>query len=250
MINEDQRKAADIVSKILLELKELTAPGVSLDMLEELAERRILEEGGEPLFKGYISNNAKDPFPSCLCASIEFEAAHAAPKKISLAEGTIIKYDLGVKYKSGCADACITVAVGKVDNRRQRAMRHGLKALYKGIKVVKAGVAVSEIGKAIEKHCDKEGYRIIKGLQGHHIGIELHEKPNIPNFYDPMYSGLFLKEGDVICIEPHITPGKGDISLWIDDWTVFTVDHQPVVAYEHMVLITKDGYEILTNWDK
>lgn len=246
---EDQRKAAKIVSNILVELELLTAPGVSLFMLEELVERRIKEAGAEPAFKGYKPEGAETPYPSCLCASIEFEAAHAAPQTKNLEEGTIIKYDLGVEYKGSYADACITVPVGKVDNRRSRALRHGLKAMYQGISQVRSGAPVSAIGKAIEQYCDREGYRIIKGLQGHHIGSELHLKPNIPNYYEKNYDGLFLKEGDVLCIEPHITPGNGEVGAWKDGWTIYTLDKQPVVCFEAMVLVTKDGGEILTTWD-
>jgi len=247
----DQTKAAEILSNILMELKGLTYPGVSLVMIEEMAERLNKEAGAEPTFKGYKPEWAKEPFPSALCASIEFEATHAAPVARSLEEGTIIKYDLGLKYKSGCADACITVPVGSIDNRRQRGIRYCLSALYKGIEQVRAGVPISSIGKAIEAYCEQNGYQVLKGLVGHHIGTEMHQTPYIPNHYDKAYDGMLLKEGDVICIEPHITPGKGYIDTWKEDgWTIYAVDKQPVFCFEHMVLVTKDGYKILTTWDK
>ena len=247
---DDQRMAGGIVTDILLELAEMTKPGVSLELLAELAERRIEEAGGEPCFKGYQPKWAKTPFPSVVCTSVEFEVCHGIPHNRILKEGEIISYDLGVKYKSGCGDACITIPVGEVNNRRQRAMRYGLEALYRGIKQVKAGIPISAIGKAIEDYCIENGYNVIKDFAGHHIGKEVHEKPYISHYYRKEDDNVFLKEGAVICIEPIITPGKVNIMIGEDKWTAYVMDGQPVVQYEMMVLVTADGYEILTNWDK
>lgn len=246
---EDQRKAADIVTKVLLELKELTKPDVSLEMLDELAERRIRELGGEPYNKGYKPDWSEKPYPNTICCSVDYEICHAPPRGRSLRAGSIVKYDLGVRYKSGCGDAALTVAVGEIDNRKQRAMRYGLKALYEGIKVVKAGVELFKIGEAIEKFAAVRGYRIIREFGGHHIGKEMHEKPHFPHFADYGSADLRLplQEGAVICIEPMLTPGKGEMRMAKEDgWTAFCPDGQPVVMFEHMILVTKEGYEILT----
>lgn len=245
---EDQRVAADIVSKILLELKDLTRPGVSLAMLDELAERRIRESGATPYNKGYQPKWALTPYPATLCASVDFEVCHAPPRGRTLQEGNIVKYDLGVRYKTGCGDAGLTVAVGEISNRKQRAMRYGLEALYEGIKVVKAGMPISAIGKAIENFVSSRGYTIIEEYSGHHIGKEMHEDPQIPHFYRPEDDNVFLKEGSVICLEPIITPGNDIIKISKEDgWTAFCIDGQPVVMFEEMLMVTKDSYEILTN---
>ena len=243
----DQRIAAGIVTDVLLELEKLTAPDVSLDMLDELAGRMIVERGGTPYNKGYKPEWSQVPYPSVLCCSVDYEICHAPPRGRTLRAGSIVKYDIGVRYKSGCGDAALTVAVGEIDNRKQRAMYYALKALYEGIKVVKAGVPISAIGRAIETFASTRGYRIIKEFGGHHIGKEMHEDPHIPHKYYKEDDDRFLQEGAIICIEPLLTPGKGEMRMAKEDgWTAFCPDGQPVAMYEHMILVTKDGYEILT----
>ena len=242
------RAAADIVTNVLLELKELTVPDVSLDLLDELAERRIREAGGEPYNKGYKPDWSEIPYPSTICASVDFEVCHAPPGSRVLKEGQVVKYDLGVRYKDGCGDAALTVAVGKIDNRRERAMRYGLNALYEGIKVVRAGIPISSIGNAIQRYAGLRGYEVVKEFTGHHIGQKMHEDPKIPHVYQPEYDKILLKEGDVICIEPIITPGNGFVKLFKGDgWTFYSPDREPSVMFEHMVLVTVDGCEILTH---
>lgn len=246
---QDQRVAAQIVTDVLLELKALTKPGVSLDLLDEMAERMIRERGATPYNKGYQPDWAPTPFPATVCMSVDYEICHGTPRGRTLKEGQIIKYDFGVKYKTGCGDAAFTIAVGEVDNRKQRAMRHGLQALYEGIKVVRAGTKILEIGEAIERFVGLRGYRVIREFGGHHIGREMHEMPHIPHYaiYDDIKLREPLKEGAIICIEPMITPGRGRMAISKEDgWTAFCPDGQPVVMYEHMILVTKDGYEILT----
>ena len=245
---EDQRKAAQIVTEVLLELKAMTAPDVSLDMLDELAERMIRERGGIPYNKGYKPDWSPVPYPNTICCSVDHEICHAPPRGRTLKNGSIVKYDLGVKYKTGCGDAALTVAVGEIDNRKQRAMRYGLQALYEGMKVVKAGAKVGEIGEAIERYTSVHGYEVIREFGGHFIGKEMHQSPLIPHFTDytgPAYRHI-LQEGDVLCIEPMITPGKTRIGMLNDGWTAIVVDNQPVVMFEHQLLVTADGYEILT----
>lgn len=245
-ILDDQRIAAGIVTDVLLELKELTKPGVSLDMLDELAERMIRERGGTPYSKGYHPSWAPEPYPSTLCTSVDMEVCHAPPAGRTLQAGSIVKYDLGVKYKSGCGDAALTVAVGEISNRQERTMRYGLRALYAGIGAVRAGAPISAIGEAISHFCLVHGYTVIREYGGHHIGADMHEAPHIPHVPYKEDESVFLKEGAVICIEPMITPGKGKVRVWKDGWTAYVEDGQPVVMFEHQLLVTKDGCEILT----
>lgn len=245
------------MTEVLLELKELTKPGVSLKFLDEFAEKLILERGGIPYNKGYHPDWSPEPFPATVCMSIDHEICHGTPVRkhyelpnvnieLTLTEGQIIKYDLGVKYKTGCGDAALTVAVGEISNRKERTMRYTLRALYAGIEVVKAGVPISAIGTAIQRVALQNGYTVIKEFGGHHIGAEMHEEPLISMVPWPEDDNVLLKEGAVICIEPMLTPGKGEMKIGPDGWVAYVTDGQPVAMFEHQVLVTKDGYEILT----
>lgn len=241
------RVAASIVTDVLIELTRLTAPDVSLGMLDELAERMIVERGGRPYNKGYQPDWAIEPYPATICAAVNHEICHAPPGNRLLRDGDIVTYDLGVKYGIGCGDAAITVAVGNISNRKQRAMRYGLQVLMEGIKKIKAGAYVCDVSRAIENFSTKNGYAVIGEFAGHHIGREMHEKPDIPNVVNEEYSSSdILEEGGVICIEPMITPGNGRVALSSDKWTAFCPDGQPVVMFEHQILVTAEGSEILT----
>jgi methionyl aminopeptidase len=244
---DDQRKAADIVTNVLLELQAHTKPDVSLDLLDEMAERLILEQGGTPYNKGYQPSWSDKPYPNTICASVDFEICHAPPRGRILREGSIVKYDLGVRYQSGCGDAALTVPVGQIDNRKRRATRYGLAALYRGIQAVQAGVSIAAVGRAMEQYAVSNGYKVIEEFGGHHIGREMHELPHIPNVYYPQNETTLLQEGAIICLEPMLTPGKGGFKIATEDgWTAFCPDGQPVVMFEHMLLVKNDGCEILT----
>jgi len=244
---DDIRVAARLVSDVLLELKELTKPDMSLDMLDELAERRIREAGGEPYNLNYKPDWAETPYPNTICASVDYEICHSPPRGRVLQAGSIVTYDLGVRYKTGCGDAGLTVAVGEISNRQERTMRYCLRALNAGIKEVRAGVPISRVSRAIEDVCLIHGFNVIREYGGHHIGREMHEKPDIPNKYYPEDDERLLEEGKVICIEPMITPGKAEVAVASDGWTAYVKDQQPVVMFEEMILITAGGYEILTH---
>jgi methionyl aminopeptidase len=228
-------------------LKELTKPDAPLALLNELAERRIIEAGATPAFKDYKPSWSPTPFPDALCTSVNYEVCHGRAGNKILREGDIVKYDLGVKYNGAYGDACITVGVGQVANREQRLMRYSLNALYEGIRQVKAGAHVCEIGRAIERYAGLMGYQVIKEYGGHGIGSELHMDPQILHYYDDKLPIDFLHAGQVICIEPMITPGKAIINIMSDGWTAYCTDGKPVGQYEHMILVTEEGSEILTS---
>jgi methionyl aminopeptidase len=244
---ESQRVAARIVSDVLKELVSLTKPGAKLSELDAKAERMILEREAIPVNKGYQPEWAKSPFPATVCMSVNEEVCHGIPGDRVLQEGDIITYDLGVQYRGGCGDAAVTVAVGEINNRKQRVMRVAKKTLYDAIRTVRAGAPISAVGKSVEANCLMYGMSTIKEFGGHHIGEKMHEPPFVPNHYYPENDSVFLEEGAIICIEPMITPGTGKAGIAGDNWTILTRDKQPVAMYEHMVLVTKDGYEILTD---
>ncbi len=241
-------KAANIVSDILIELEALTRPGVNLGMLDELAARRIIECGATSFNKNYHPRWSKKPYPATICASVDEEVAHAPPGLRELEEGQIVNYDIGIKYKTACGDAALSVPVGDISNKKERLLRYAKRALYAGIEEIKAGVPVSKIGETIAKSANLNGYNIIKDFGGHGIGIEMHEAPLIPNFYDERNDDKILVEGQVICIEPMITTGNAKIGiLGTDGWTAFTLDGQVCAMFEEMVLVKKNSYEILTS---
>ena len=244
----DQRKAADIVTEVLLALKDMTAPGVSLEMLDGMAEKMIAERGGSPYNKGYKPDWSPVPYPATICCSIDFEICHAPPRGRELAAGQLVKYDIGVRYGIGCGDAALSVIVGGAPtNKQERLMRYGMRALNAAIAVVKAGARVSDIGRAIERVANTGNLSIIKEFGGHHIGYEMHEEPHIPHVSYPSDDKVLLKEGAVICIEPMLTTGRGEMRMAKEDgWTAYCPDGEPVVMFEAMVLVKKDSYEILT----
>ena len=134
-----------------------------------------------------------------------------------------------------------------VSNRRLRALRYAKEGLYRGIEVVRAGAPVSAIGRAIEDYVSKMGFRVIKDFGGHAIGKEMHMKPFIPHYYDKANDNILLEEGQIICVEPMITPGKAIVGMMGDKWTAFCIDDQVCAMFEHMILVKKDGFEILTS---
>lgn len=244
---ENQRRAAAVVTSVLKELEKCSKPETPVALLDEMAERMIRDEGCIPLSKGYTPEWAGGvPFPSTVCVSINEEACHGVPGDRILRDGDIVTYDLGVRYRDGCGDAALTVAVGNISNRKQRTMRAAKKALYEAIRTVKAGVPISEIGKAVDKVCNTYNMSVIREFGGHHIGKDMHEMPHIHHFYLPKNNSVILQEGAVICIEPILTPGNTALGLAPDKWTYFLLDGQSAAMFEHMVLVTKDGYEILT----
>ena len=244
---KDIKQAAYIVSEVLLRLKKLAIIGVELNILDDFAKSIIKRYGATPYNKGYHPKWAKEPYPAVICASINEEAAHAPPDNKILKDGDIVIFDLGVRYKSACGDAAITVAVGEIDNQKNRLLRYARRTLYEGIKQVKAGVSIREIGKAMERLANGRGYNIVKDLGSHAIGKEMHEEPLFSNYDNPELENVLLKEGQVICIEPILTPGKAIISIKPDNWTLYCVDNKPAAMFEAMVRVKKNGPEILTH---
>ncbi|MCK4522400.1 MAG: type I methionyl aminopeptidase [Nanoarchaeota archaeon] len=240
------RKAATIVSDILLKLERLSVPNTLLSVLEDETTLMIKKAGATSCIKDYKPHWAKEKYPSVLCACVNEEVVHCPPGEKVLKEGDIVTYDLGIAYKGVKGDAAITVPVGAISNRKQRLLRYSKGALLEGIDKVKAGVAISEIGKVIDTYSSRNGYNVFRTFCGHHIGKEMHELPLIPNFEDSVNHGK-LEEGKVICIEPTLTPGKEDIVLLADNWTTKSIDNQPCAMFEAMVLVKKDGFEVLTH---
>lgn len=233
------REAGMMVSKTHKYLKPFIKEGITTKELDKLAEDYIRSMGGVPTCKGY------EGFPATLCTSINEEVVHGIPSKRKLKKGDIITVDMVIGYKGYQGDAAWTYAVGDISKEKEYLMEHTEKALYEGIKQVKPGNHIGDISNAVQTYAEKHHLGVVKELVGHGIGTEMHEEPDVPN-YGVKGTGPKLKPGMVICIEPMLNLGTPKIYLLEDDWTIITRDNKPAAHYEHTILVTEDGYEILT----
>jgi len=241
---ELMRKAGHILEMTRQMLAEHVKPGISTHQLDQLAENFIVHLGATPSFKGYHG------FPGSICTSVNEVVVHGIPsvKKI-LHEGDIITLDFGVNYKGYHADSATTYPVGQIKPEIKKLLDVTEKALYVGLEKAKPGNHVSDISHAIESFVKPHGYGIVEEFTGHGIGRELHEEPYVPNF-GKANLGPILKPGMTFCVEPMINLGTKRIKVLTDNWTTVTTDHKPSAHFEHMIVITETGYEILTKEKK
>ncbi len=240
---EKMRHSARIVATVLKEIQEITKPGMTTADLDEYAEKRIRELGATPSFKGYYG------FPASICASVNNEVVHGIPnpKKV-LRRGDVLKVDTGAYCDGFHGDSCITIAVGnKVSKQAAKLIKVAEEALYKGIAQVKAGNYLMDIAGAIEDHVKANGYSVVEQYTGHGVGKNLHEAPSVFNFRTKWMPNVKLKAGMTLAIEPILNAGSKHTRVLRDRWTVVTVDNNLSAQFEHTVLVTKDGYEILTD---
>jgi len=237
---ELMREAGRILEQTRQMLAEHILPGVSTHHLDQLAENFITNLGATPSFKGYHG------FPGSICASVNEVVVHGIPsKKKILKEGDIITLDFGVNYKGYHADSATTYPVGTIKPEIQQLLDITEKSLYIGLDQAKPGNRVSDISHAIEAYVKPFGYGIVEEFTGHGIGRDLHEEPFVPNFGLPN-QGPLLKPGMTFCVEPMINLGTKRVKVLTDNWTTVTVDRKPSAHFEHMIVITETGYEILT----
>ncbi len=237
---ELMRHAGMLVSKMHKFIKPYIKEGISTYELDKLCEEFIRENDAVPTCKGY------EGFPATLCTSVNSVVVHGIPdKKTKLKNGDIITIDVVIGYKGYQGDAAWTYAVGEINDEKKYLMEHTEKALYEGIKKVKPGNRIGDISHAVEEYATSHNLGVVRELCGHGIGREMHEDPEVPN-YGIENTGPRLKPGMVICIEPMLTYGKRDIEILDDNWTVVTRDKKPAAHYEHTILVTESGYEILT----
>lgn len=234
--------AGNIVGNTHAYLKQFVKPGVTTKELDDLAYDFIIKAGAVPSFKGY------DGFPGSICASVNEEVVHGIPSNHTLKDGDIISIDIGANYKGYHGDSAWSYPVGKVSEKNAYLLKHTEASLFEGLSTIKHGSRVGDIGYAIEKYIRKHNLGIVKELVGHGVGSDLHELPDIPN-YGKENTGPILKEGMVIAVEPMVNLGKDNIFILDDGWTIVTADNKPSAHFEHTVLVTKEGYRILTRGD-
>lgn len=234
-------------AEILRRLAEMAKPGVATRELNDLAEKLIKEIGDEAAFLGYSPKGAKRPYPASLCVSINDEVVHGIPNETEkiLREGDIVGLDLGLKHHGLFTDAAVTVAIGKIDEAAKKLMETTKEALSIGIAAARGGGYVGDIGAAIEKFVRPFGYGIIRDLAGHGVGYAVHEPPFVPNF-GKKGKGEKLLPGMVLAIEPMLNEGTEKVVLDNDGYTYHTADGQRSAHFEHTIVITENGAEVLT----
>lgn len=242
IMREGCKKTAQIVEKLGKKVK----PGISTLKINELAEKLILNMGGIPAFKGY-GKEGGHPFPAAICASINNEVVHGLPKKEKiLRDGDIFKIDTGMIYKGMFTDMTRAFAVGKISNEKQGIISVAKNAFYEGLKKIKPGGFLSDYSKAVQGYVEKNGFSVVRDLTSHGIGKNLHEPPQILNFYHEGYKDLKLQSGMTFALEPIINVGNPEIITSEDGWTLETMDGSLSGHWENTVLITQAGVEILT----
>jgi methionyl aminopeptidase len=233
------RRVNQLVARILAELRKTVAPGVTTKDLDELAERRVREAGAEPAFKGYHG------YPATVCASVNEQVVHGIPSTRALVSGDIVSIDMGAKLDGFFGDCAVTVAVGAVSEKAVTLLRVTEEALFQGIDAVKPGARVSDIGAAVQNHVEAHGFSVVREFVGHGIGTKLHEDPQVAN-YGPAGRGPRLSEGMVLAIEPMVNMGGPAVKVQSDGWTAVTDDGSLSAHFEHTVVVTPEGTEILT----
>ena len=236
---ELMRHAGMLVSEMHKFIKPYIKAGITTKELDKLCEDFIRSNDAIPTELGY------EGYPASICASVNDTVVHGIPDNYKLKDGDIITIDVVIGYKGYQGDAAWTYAVGKISDEKKYLMEHTEKALYEGIKQVKPGNRIGDISHAVEVYAKEHNLGVVEELCGHGIGMEMHEDPEVPNYGKPG-TGPRLKEGMVICIEPMLTFGERYIYIMDDEWTIKTDDGSDAAHYEHTVLVTKDGYEILT----
>lgn len=237
---DQMQRAGAIVARILQDMAEEVAPGISTYDLDRLAESRIKELGAKPAFKGYHG------FPACVCISVNDEVVHGIPsKKRVLQEGDIVGIDFGVSLDGWFGDSARTIPVGKASKEALKLLEVTQKSLELGIAQTREGNRIFDIGHAIQNYVEGFGYGVVREFVGHGIGRALHEEPQVPN-YGPRGKGLALKAGMVLAIEPMINAGSPEVKVLADGWTAVTKDRSLSAHFEHTVAILPEGPRILT----
>jgi methionyl aminopeptidase len=239
------RVSGGILGSILRRMKVVAVAGVSLLELDALAREMIKEKGARPAFLGYRPGGARSAYPSAICASVNEVIVHGKPSQYKLVSGDVLKVDVGVNWQGGISDAAVTIPVGSVSKDGLKLIKATENALNEAIRAVKPGNTLGDIGYAVERTADKAGFYIAEGLTGHGVGTELQEDPVIYNYGKPKV-GMRLKAGMVLAIEPMLCVGTPKILQRADD-SFITADKSLSAHFEHTILVTETGAEVLTN---
>ena len=236
------RQASHIVATVLREVMGMVEPGQTTGDIDAYAEKRIREMGATPSFKGYHG------FPASICASINNEVVHGIPSpKRVIRQGDLLKVDTGAYFEGYHGDSCITICVGDAPQEAQTLSRVAKEALMAGLSQVKAGNTLLDIAGAVEDHVKANGFSVVEDYTGHGVGRNLHEEPSVFNFRTDELPNVTLRPGMTLAIEPILNAGSKACRTLRDQWTVVTRDGSLSAQWEHTVLVTSDGCEILTD---
>ncbi len=236
---ELMREAGRITESVFHALEPLMKPGISTKELDRVAERTITQQGAKPGFKGYGG------FPTTCCISVNDTLVHGIPNHYRLKEGDIVSVDVGALYKGYNGDAARTYAIGKVSESAEKLIRVTEECFWKAMEVVKPGIYLSDLSHIIQMHAEANGFSIPRDYTGHGIGTDLHEDPIIPNYGLPGH-GPKLRVGMCLAVEPMLHEGERGTRTLSDGWTVKTADGKLASHYENTIVITEEGYEVLT----
>ena len=238
---EKMRRSGQVLRQVIDEVVRHVAPGKSTMDLERVAEKKISELGAVAAFKGYHG------YPCVLCTSVNNEVIHGIPsEKRKLKPGDIVSIDCGVIVDGFFSDSAVTVAVGDgITPELQKLLEVTQGALSRAIEQVRVGNTVGDIGAAVQHHVESNGFSVVREFVGHGIGTRMHEEPQVPN-YGNAGSGIRLREGMVLAIEPMVAVGKPQVRVLDDQWTAVTEDGSYSAHFEHCVAVTRNGPLVLT----
>ena len=241
---ELMRAANRHVAEILLELRDIVKPGVTTGDLDRHAEKAIKERGVSSSFKGYDPHGLPK-YPAVLCVSVNDEIVHGIPGERELRGGDIVGIDFGVSVGGYHGDSAVTMPVGEVGEEEQSLLDTTAEALGLAIEEMRPGNRLSDLGHAVQQRVEQEGYSVVRVFAGHGIGRKLHEPPWIPNYGAPG-RGPRLMNGMVLAIEPMVNTGGPEVRMLDDEWTAVTADGSLSAHFEHTILVTDDGPDVLT----
>jgi methionyl aminopeptidase len=236
---EIMRRSGKITAKVLADLMKAARPGMSTAELDRLAEREIREAGGVPTFKGYHG------FPGSVCLSVNEEVVHGIPGSRVLRDGDLLSIDIGTTLEGYVSDSAVTIPIGNISASARRLLDVTLECLMIGIAQMERGKHVGDIGAAVQAYAEGQGYGVVRELVGHGVGRAMHEEPQVPNYGKPG-TGMELRPGLVLAVEPMITQGSPQVEILSDGWTVVTVDAKLAAHFEHTIAVTEDGPKVLT----
>lgn len=239
------REGGKILAQILIDLGKAVKPGMKTIELDRLTESLVFKYGAKASFKNYKPDFNSSGYPASICISVNEEVVHGIPGERILREGDIVGLDMGILYKGLFTDAAITVAVGAITPEAEKLISVTKESLDRAIRAAKVGAHLGDIGWAVQSYVEENGFSVVRDLVGHGVGKFVHEQPEIPNF-GRQGTGLELKEGMVIAIEPMVNAGTYKVKTLADGWTFVTQDKKYSAHFEHTVAVTKNGAEVLT----
>ncbi|RZK57856.1 MAG: type I methionyl aminopeptidase [Pedobacter sp.] len=235
------RESSLLVSKTLAEVAKIIGPGVTTIALDKLAYEFINDHGAIPAFLNY------GDFPNSLCISPNEQVVHGIPNDYVIKEGDLISVDCGVIKNNFFGDSAYTFAIGEINEENRKLTEVTQECLNLAIEKAVVGMRIGDIGFAVQQHAENNSFGVVRELVGHGVGVQLHEKPEVPN-YGKRGNGLKLEEGMVIAIEPMINAGVAGVKFWSDGWTVTTKDNKPSAHFEHTVAVKKGKADVLSTF--